>query len=63
MPKCIYGKRHWYAECRYLDASAAPAGWKESLEIRKQVDEFLADPKKKTKIKQILKNNKKRKAK
>ncbi|OAS99363.1 uncharacterized protein BDCG_16081 [Blastomyces dermatitidis ER-3] len=38
---CIYGARHRYAQCYYLNPSRKPPGWKENGEKRTQIDQAL----------------------
>jgi hypothetical protein len=61
-PKCICGFRHWYPECRYLDGSLAPDGWKENPTIRKTVDGKLKDREIKAAVERAMKRNKEWKA-
>ncbi|OQV11381.1 GAG-pre-integrase domain-containing protein, partial [Cladophialophora immunda] len=55
-PECLCGKRHWYKDCWYLNASIRPLGWNPNDEIDRQIKAKLDEsPRRKRHIERILK--------
>ncbi|OAL29708.1 hypothetical protein AYO20_09092 [Fonsecaea nubica] len=55
-PECLCGRRHWYTDCWYLNASIRPSGGKPDDEIDRTIKAKLDEsPRRKKHIERILK--------
>ena len=58
---CLYGEKHWWTNCSYLNKKMHSQNWKEKFEVQKKVDEKIKNSKIKTKIEKNFVRHDKRK--